>query len=135
MASAKLRVKVVTPTGSLVDREAAAVTAVSEVGEFCVLPEHRPILAALHPGRLVVEDAEGGRADYALDRGFAEGGPDHVSVITQRCVPAAEIDAEAVGAERADLERRLAELEEGDASRDAIRADLAWAEARLAVAK
>ncbi len=54
-----LRLRVVTPNGPVLDEEAIAVTACSELGEFCVLPEHRPILSALSVGRLVVEHPEG----------------------------------------------------------------------------
>jgi len=89
-----LRLRVVTPEGSRVDEEAASVTVRSEVGELCLLPQHRPILAALLPGRLVLERAGGEREIFAIDRGFLEGGPDCANVITERCVGAGELNPE-----------------------------------------
>ncbi len=129
----RIDLEVVTPAGRAVREQVASVTAVSEIGEFCVLPEHRPILAALGAGRLTV-DRGGEIVRFAVDRGFLAGGPDHVSVITERCAAAGDIDAAEVERERADLEARLAALPEGDAARTGVEADLAWARARLDIA-
>jgi F-type H+-transporting ATPase subunit epsilon len=133
MATAgRIGLEVVTPAGRAVRERVASVTAVSEVGEFCVLPEHRPILAALGAGRLTV-DRGGEIALFAVDRGFLAGGPDHVSIITERCAAAGDIDRAEAVREVSDLAGRLAALPEGDAARAPLEADLAWARARLDV--
>jgi F-type H+-transporting ATPase subunit epsilon len=132
-AANRIDLEIVTPTGRAFHEQVAAVTAVSEIGEFCVLPEHRPILAALGAGRLAV-DRGGEVALFAVDRGFLAGGPDRVSIITQRCAAAADIDGAAVDRELGELTGRLAALPEDDASRVHVEDDLAWARARLGVA-
>ena len=128
---ATLRLKVVTPEGSLLDEDVSAVTARSEVGEFCVLPEHRPILASLSAGRFLVEAADGGRTEYVVDAGFFEGGPDHVNVITQNCIARADIDAEQVRAEMSELTEKVSALEEDAPEREELLIKMNWAQARI----
>ena len=135
MGDATIKLKVVTPVGSAVDEIANAVTAQSELGEFCILPDHRPILTSLETGRLVVDQTDGEKAIYVLERGFLEGGPDHVSVITQRCVEASELQRAQVQAEIAELEQQLDKLEGDDElGRQEVEAGLRWARACLASA-
>ncbi len=126
-----LRLRVVTPDGPILDEEVVAVTACSEqLGEFCVLPEHRPILAALGAGRLVVKRPDGGSDDFVTDSGFFEGGPGHVNIITQRCVRVSDIDIFQVVEEIETMEKELSGLEYGDAARDELNVNLEWAQAR-----
>ena len=130
-----LQLKVVTPKGSLLDEEVASFTVASDLGEFCVLPNHRPILAALVVSRMVVEQLNGGKIAYALDNGFLEGGADHVSVITERCVPAEELDQAALGKEVGQLEEELNNMDSGaPEAQDTIKA-LEWAKVRLDVSE
>ena len=126
-----LRLRVVTPDGPILDEEVISVTACSEQrGEFCVLPEHRPILAALGAGRLVARRPDGGSDEFVTDNGFFEGGPRHVNVITQRCVRVSDIDISKVVEEIEEIEKELSELEFGDAARDELDVSLVWALAR-----
>ncbi len=125
------RLKVVTPSGGVYDENVAAVTVRSEVGEFCMLPGHCRILAALEPGRMLIAANDGGSASYAIDEGFLEGGADHVNVIIQRCVPVAEIDEAAVRREADALASALVGMSEEDPERAERALALRWAEARL----
>jgi F-type H+-transporting ATPase subunit epsilon len=128
------RLKVVTPSGGVYDEDVAAVTLRSEVGEFCVLPEHCRILAALEPGRMVVAAKDGSSASYAVDEGFVEGGADHLTVIVQQCVAAAEIDEASVKREVDGLTASLAGLCEQDPEREERMLALRWAETKLEIA-
>jgi F-type H+-transporting ATPase subunit epsilon len=125
------RLKVVTPTGGVFDEDVAAVTVRSEVGEFCVLPEHCRILAALEPGRMLVAAKDGSSAAFAIAEGFLEGGADHVNVIVQQCVASSDIDEADVKREFDRLSSSLASLAEGDPERTERSLALRWAEARL----
>jgi F-type H+-transporting ATPase subunit epsilon len=127
----QLQLKVVTPSGSLFDLEVTSLTASSERGEFCVLPGHCLILSSIVPGRMIVEQADGEIQSYIIDRGFLEGGPDHMSVITERCVKFDEIDAVEVGAEVSQLEKQLGDLQEDNSQRKDVLLALDWARARL----
>ena len=131
-----LKLRVVTPSGRVLDQLATSVVASSEVGEFCVLPEHAPVLAALKPGRLMVE-ADGETLVFATDVGFFECGADHVNVMTAHCVSKAAI-ADQLGTlegELASLQATLAELEDDNPQEMSIQLMLAWVEAQISVAK
>lgn len=147
--SANVRLKVVTPTGAVIDETVSAVTACSQVGEFCVLPEHRPILASLKAGRFMVEQ-DGETKIYVTDIGFCEGGIDHVNVMTQHCIAQEDVDLSKVEVELAQLQEQLVELqklekaekkddEASDGSivsqRASVEAAISWAKAQLFVAK
>ncbi|MBN2715006.1 MAG: hypothetical protein JXX14_04070 [Deltaproteobacteria bacterium] len=131
-----LKLRVVTPSGPVVELEADAITACSELGEFCVLPEHRPILAALKPGRFIVE-VNGETRIYATDVGFFEGGADHVNVMTQHCVSKQSLADKVADleTERASLAESLGRLEEDSPARSTLESGLTWVDAQLAVVR
>lgn len=134
--SIELKLRVVTPSGPVVDLVAHSVTACSEVGEFCVLPEHQPILASLKPGRFMFE-TKGEKQVYAMDVGFFEGGLDHVNVMTQHCVSKDDILASMDELEQdlAALTADMNEMEADSPSRATAQANVDWIEAQLIVAK
>jgi ATP synthase F1 epsilon subunit len=129
-----LRVKVVTPRGCAVDETAAAFTARSEVGEFCILPGHALFLTSIAAGRMIVKTKEGEPKTFALDEGFLEAGPDRVQVISDHCLAAEDVDEEAAREEIASLEDQLKSADLTPADRAALNRKRAWAEARLGVA-
>jgi F-type H+-transporting ATPase subunit epsilon len=129
-----LSLKVVTPTGPVVEKVVTAFTARSDIGEFCILPGHALLLTSLAAGRMIIAGDEGGEETFALDTGFLEGGPGHVHVITDHCEAAGDINAEAVKGEIADLENQLKDNALAPALRTELTRKLAWAEARLGVA-
>ncbi len=129
--SETLRLKVVTPEGSRLDEEVAAVTARSENGEFCILPDHRPILASLLAGRFLVERSGGETEIFVVDRGFFEGGPDHVNVITQRCVTLDDLDQGSLESEASGLIKEMDDLSDADPRREDLSLSLDWVNAQL----
>jgi F-type H+-transporting ATPase subunit epsilon len=130
-----LHLKVVTPTGCVVDQRATAFTARSEMGELCILPGHCLLLTALVPGPMQVETADEPPTRYALDRGFLEAGPHAVNVITDHCLHPSDIDADQARKEIAELETALEaqgrETPEGNLTLQ----KLDWARARLSMAE
>jgi F-type H+-transporting ATPase subunit epsilon len=127
------RLKVVTPSGGVYDEDVAAVTLRSEIGEFCVLPEHCRILAALEPGRMLIAAKDGSSVSYAIDEGFVEGGADHVNVVVGKCIPSGEIDGDAVRREIEEIHAALASSTEEGPERAERSSALRWAQARLEV--
>jgi ATP synthase F1 epsilon subunit len=129
--SSAFRLKVVTPAGGVFDDDVAAVTTRSEVGEFCMLPEHCRLLTALEPGKLVVARRDGAVETYVIDEGFLEGGEDHANVIVRRCIAVGEIDEAAVKREADQIRAALAKLADEDPERAEQERALGWAETRL----
>jgi F0F1-type ATP synthase epsilon subunit len=83
-----------------------------------VLPAHAALLTKLIPGALAYRAPEG-QGVIALGRGVAEVREDRVMVLVERAVPAEEIDAAAVEAQRKKL---VAEREAGGISEERLEA-------------
>jgi F-type H+-transporting ATPase subunit epsilon len=64
-----MKLKVVLPTGTLIDQEVAKITAEAENGSFCLLPHHIDFVAALVPGLLSFENERGEEEFLAIDEG------------------------------------------------------------------
>jgi F-type H+-transporting ATPase subunit epsilon len=126
-----LKLKIVTPRGCAVDQTVTAVTARSEKGEFCVLPNHTLFLTSIVAGKTTIGLEAGRTATYAVDTGFLEAGSDHVHIIAERCEKADDIDKEAVTAKKAELEQQLSAPDLDPTRRNELLRDLAWATARL----
>jgi F-type H+-transporting ATPase subunit epsilon len=65
-----MRLKVVTPVDVIVDSKVGKITAEAENGSFCLLPRHVDFVAALVPGLLLFEDAEGAERLLAVNDGI-----------------------------------------------------------------
>jgi F-type H+-transporting ATPase subunit epsilon len=130
--SQHLQLDVVTPTGSVLSAKVDSVQAPSVQGEFGVLPNHLPLLAALKCGLLVWE-VGGKRHIAAIGPGFVEGGPDKVLLLTDLFASPETIKPEAVRQELARAEEALkafGELYEGPEYNE-LQRNVDWAQARL----
>jgi F-type H+-transporting ATPase subunit epsilon len=128
-----VHLKVVTPTGCVLDQPVKAFTARSDLGEFCILPGHCLLLTALVPGPMKVEASDKAPKSFALDRGFLEAGPDEVNVITDNCLAVEDIDADKTKLEIADLESALKDQDLETPGGKLSQRKLDWARARLSV--
>jgi F-type H+-transporting ATPase subunit epsilon len=102
-------------------------------GSFGVLPGHAPLLSLVGTGEVMYRI---GREEHylAVSGGFAEVGPDHVTILAQTAERPEEIDAARARAagERAEQRLRATAVEETDVDR-AVSA-LARARVRLQIA-
>ncbi|MCP5158968.1 MAG: F0F1 ATP synthase subunit epsilon [Gammaproteobacteria bacterium] len=64
-----MRLKVLTPTQTLIDEPAIRIHAEGLEGAFCLLPRHRDWVAALLPGIVGFTTAEGQERFLAVDQG------------------------------------------------------------------
>jgi F-type H+-transporting ATPase subunit epsilon len=94
-----IALEVVTPTGPVVKIEVDQVEAPSVFGEFGVLPGHLPLLAALDAGVIRYRSA-GKVIAIAVSQGFAEAGPDHMTILTDAAIDGTEVDLSSVKTER-----------------------------------
>ena len=81
-----MNLKVLLPTEVLVDAAAGKVTAEAENGAFCLLPRHIDFVAALVPGILSYETADGQETFLAVDEGVLVKSADQVTVSTRHAV-------------------------------------------------
>ncbi len=132
-APGRLNLTVVTPERSLVDRVACdAVSLPGELGELGILPGHTPLVSLLAVGPVTWTDG-GKKTAVAVRGGFVEVAGDAVRVLADVAAEKDAVDVEEARREAADGDvRRLAVV--GQEQLDAVNADIAFAEAKLAVA-
>lgn len=83
-------------------------------GDFGVLAQHAPLIAALRPGILTVRQGSGAKRFYVRD-GFAEVNPSGLTVIVEYAVPAEELTGDAIAREIQAAEEKLAAAKDGPA--------------------
>ena len=129
----RLKLELATPTRLVISGEADEVVVPGVEGSFGVLPGHAPLLSLVGTGEVMYRT---GRTEHylAVSGGFAEVGPDHVTILAETAERPEEIDPARARAavERAEQRLRAAAAEETDVDR-AISA-LARARARLQTA-
>tara|TARA_B110000037_G_C17015090_1_gene462924 strand:+ start:391 stop:795 length:405 start_codon:yes stop_codon:yes gene_type:complete len=86
-----LTVEIVTPTSVAYSGEANQVLAPGFLGEFGILPEHTLYLSAIKAGVVEVH-SDGETTRFVVGRGFAEAGPDRLTLLTELCETAEDID-------------------------------------------
>lgn len=86
-----MKLKVLLPTDILVDQEVTKVIAEAENGSFCLLPRHIDFVAALPPGILIFESAEGHEKFIAVDEGTLVKVGREVLVSTRNAVQSSEL--------------------------------------------
>ncbi len=103
MADNKLTLDIVTPYGHVFTEEVDEIVASGSEGEFGILPEHIPFLTTLKIGILTYKKgSETGH--FFVNWGYAEAGPDKVTILADSAEKAEDIDVE-----RAKESMRLAE--------------------------
>ena len=129
-----LTLTVVTPERSVVDKAACdAVSLPGELGELGILPGHTPLVALLGVGRVAWTDG-GKKTAVAVRGGFVEVAGDAVRVLADLAAEKDSIDAAQAREAKGEGEtRRLAVV--GQEQLDSVNADVAYAEAQLAVAQ
>lgn len=81
-----MRLKILLPTGILLDEEAHKINAEAQNGSFCLLPRHIDFVAALAPGLLSFETAEAEEIFIAVDEGILVKSADEVFVSVRNAV-------------------------------------------------
>jgi F-type H+-transporting ATPase subunit epsilon len=128
----KLKLRVVTPTRTVVESEADEVELPGELGYLGILPGHTPLITVLKTGVLTYRNGGDERA-LAISAGFAEIANDVVTVLADQAEQPAEVDVSVAERDRAEAEELLK-----TASRetlDEVRSRLELAQARLTVAR
>jgi F-type H+-transporting ATPase subunit epsilon len=114
-----LAVVVVTPEATVLETPAQFVALPLYDGEIGISPGRAPLIGRLGYGEMrIVEGTQTRR--YYVDGGFLEISGNTVTVLTNRAVPAAELDVEAAQQQLDEAIRRQANTEERLAIRDRL---------------
>ncbi len=113
-----LQCTVVTPERTIYDQTAEFVALTLYDGEIGIAAGHTPLIGRLGYGEMRVR-REGQQVDrYYVEGGFVEVLDDVVSVLTQRAIPAAEIDTAVAREQLLSAQSRRAATPEAAAVRD-----------------
>lgn len=119
----RLQCVVVTPERTLFDELVDFVALPLYDGELGVLPGRTPLIGRLGYGELRTRAGAATRR-YFVDGGFAQVRDDVVTVLTNRAIPAAEVDGAAAAREleHAQARRAVTDLEQAEKARAVARA-------------
>ena len=112
----KLLLDIVTPQGLIFSGHVDELTATGTEGEFGVLPGHAHFITTLKVGMLTLKN-EGQASYFFVNSGYAEVGPDKVTILADSAERSAEIDVERAKAAMKRAEERLRQAETIDVAR------------------
>jgi len=129
-----IHVDIVSAEGEIFSGDAAMVYAPARMGEVGIAPRHAPLLTALKPGEVRVEDTEGKEHFFYVTGGMLEIQPHLVTVLADTALRGDQLDEAAALAARDEAVKALEGMsEETDLAR--AQAELAEAEARYRAAQ
>ena len=101
--------ELVSPDKLMFSGEAESVLVPGNEGDFVVLKDHAPVMAALRPGVIAIEDAAGKHKRIFVRGGFADVSPTGLIVLAETALPEGELDAARLDQEIRDTEEDLAD--------------------------
>jgi len=113
-----LHFELVSPAKLLFSGDVDSVVLPGTEGEMTILPQHAPLLTSLKPGLVVVTSSKGAEKIFVRG-GFAEVNPKGLTVLAERAIPTAELDAAALAAQVKDAEEDLADATDDEVKRRA----------------
>lgn len=111
------RFDLVSPEDMLVSEEAEQVLVPGSEGDFTVLSGHAPIIATLRPGLLDVVYPGGREQRFFVRGGFAEAGPESLTVLAQLAIDLDAFDRDVLAQEIKDAEEDVQDAAD-DRARD-----------------
>jgi len=124
---ATIHVDIVSAEGEIYSGEASMVFAPARMGEVGIAPRHAPLLTALKPGEVRVQDAEGNEHFFYITGGMLEVQPKFVTVLADTALRGEQLDEAAALAAQQEAEQAL---EGASEETDIARAQQELAEAR-----
>ena len=109
--------ELVSPEQLLISEDVESVLVPGSEGDFQVLPNHAPVLSTLRPGLLDVVLPGGKERRIFVRSGFAEVGPDSLTVLAQNAVDSADLNKSVLEQEIKDAEEDVNDAKD-DQSRD-----------------
>ena len=124
---ATIHVDIVSAEGEIYSGNANMVFAPASMGEIGIAPRHAPLLTALKPGEVRVEDPEGTEHFFYITGGMLEVQPHLVTVLADTALRGDQLDEAAALQAQQEAEEALKGVSE---ETDLVRAQQELAEAR-----
>jgi F-type H+-transporting ATPase subunit epsilon len=129
----KIKLRIVTPSRLMFDEAVDEVTAVGELGEFGVLPNHISFLSTLVPGEMSYKQGANKRV-LAVSGGYAEVLDNVMTVLAPAAEFGSEIDAARAQRAKERAEKQMAEVNREEKDFELAEVALKRALVRLQVA-
>lgn len=131
---ATIRIDIVSAEGEIHSGDATMVFAPAKMGEVGIAPRHAPMLTALSPGEVRVQDEDGKEESFYITGGLLEVQPHIVTVLADTALRGDQLDeAAALAAQQQAEEALKGAAEETDVAR--AQAELTEARARYRAAQ
>lgn len=124
---ATIHVDIVSAEGEIHSGEARMVYAPAKMGEVGIAPRHAPLLTALNPGEVRIEDTDGNEQGFYITGGMLEVQPHAVTILADTALRGDQLDEAAALAAQQEAEEALKGASE---ETDIARAQQELAEAR-----
>ncbi len=98
----------VSPERLLLSTEAEMVTVPGSDGYMGVLKGHEPVITTLRAGMIDVKSMDGTDTRFFIRGGFADVGPDKITVLAEEAIPMTELDLVVLDQRIKDAEEELA---------------------------
>lgn len=131
---ATIQVDIVSAEGEIYSGEASMVFAPARMGEVGIAPRHAPLLTALKPGEVRVQDTEGKEHFFYVTGGMLEIQPHLVTVLADTALRGDQLDEAAALAAKQQAQQALDGISTVT-NLAAAQAELAEAEARYRAAQ
>ncbi len=115
--------ELVSPEKLLISEPVESVLVPGAEGDFQVLANHAPVLSTLRPGLLDVVLPGGKERRIFVRGGFAEAGPDSLTVLAQTAIDSADLNKSALAQEIKNAEEDVSDAKD-DAERDKAQGNL-----------
>jgi len=104
--------ELVSPERLLVSGEVEQVLVPGAEGDFTMLAHHAPLLTSLRPGLLEIVSGAAERRRYFVRGGFAEVGPQGLTVLAETAIDLVELEAETLNQAIKDAEEDIADAKD-----------------------
>lgn len=101
--------ELVEPAKLLMSMDVEQVVVPGTEGYFAILKGHAPVMSTLKPGVIEVQVSSNEEKRIFVRGGFAEAGPDSLTVLAEKAIPMDELDAAALAQEVTNAEEDVAD--------------------------
>ena len=129
----KIKIEIVTPDAMVVSDEVDEITVTGAAGEFGVLPGHCHMLSSLKIGEVNYKN-ENVVKYIALGSGYAEVGPDKITILAETAELSGDIDVERAQGAKSRAEEAIGSLPKGEKEYQEAESAFERATVRLEVA-
>ena len=106
--------ELVAPERLLLSEKATSAMVPGADGDFTVLAGHAPFMSTVRPGIIEVDTEAGEQQRFFVVGGFADAGPEGLTVLAEQATPFAEIDIPALEAQAKNLSEDVADAKDDE---------------------